>query len=75
MDKSEFKMLLARAQSGDPEAMYLVGLEYNLGHVVVADVEEALAWMDEAAKLGHEDAKAWLDDYYFDDDANVQAYS
>ena len=55
--------------------MYLVGIEYELGQVVEQDMQEALAWMSEAADLGDEEAKAWIEDYYFDDDAGVQAHS
>ena len=35
----------------------------------------ALYWMNAAADAGYVPALAWLEDYYFDDDATVQAYS
>ena len=75
MNKQEFEKLLKEAENGNANAMYLVGIEYELGKVVELDLQEAAAWMNAAAELGHEEAKAWLDDYYFDDDANVQARS
>ena len=75
MNKEKFEELLKEAENGNAEAMYLVAIEYQLGNVVEQDLQEAVAWMTEAAELGNEDAKAWLEDYYFDDDANVQANS
>ena len=75
MNKEKFEELLKEAENGNAEAMYLVAIEYQLGKVVEQDLQEAAAWMTEAAELGNEDAKAWLEDYYFDDDANVQANS
>lgn len=75
MNKEKFDELLKEAENGNAEAMYLVAIEYQLGNVVEQDLQEAAAWMTEAAELGNEDAKAWLEDYYFDDDANVQANS
>ena len=58
MDKKEFKNLLAKAEGGDAEAMYLVGLEYEAGEVVDADIDEAIAWMNKAADLGDIDRLA-----------------
>lgn len=75
MKKKEFEKLLQEAENGNAEAMYLVALEYELGIVVEKDMEEAIAWMNEAADLGHKDALDWLKDYYFDDDAGTQANS
>ena len=75
MNKKEFEKLLKEAESGNANAMYLVAIEYQLGKIVEQDLQEAAAWMSDAAELGHEEAKAWLDDYYFDDDAKVQAHS
>lgn len=75
MDKKEFKNLLAKAENGDAKAMYLVGLEYEAGEVVTADGDKALEWMNKASDLGDAEAIAWLKQYYFDDDAGVQAYS
>jgi len=75
MEKKEFEKLLEEAKNGNAHSMYLVGIEYELGQVVEQDMQEALAWMSEAADLGDEEAKAWIEDYYFDDDAGVQAHS
>ena len=75
MDKKEFERLLKEAESGNAEAMYLVGLEYEAGEVVTADGEKAIEWMTEAADLGNKDAHKGLEEYYFDDDAGTQAHS
>ena len=75
MNKKEFERLLKEAESGNAEAMYLVGLEYESGEVVTADGEKAIEWMNKAADLGNKDAHKWLEEYYFDDDAGTQAYS
>ena len=74
MDKKEFERLLKEAEGGNAEAMYLVGLEYETGEVVTADGEKAIEWMNRAADLGNKDAYKWLKEYYFDDDAGVQAH-
>ena len=75
MNKKEFERLLKEAESGNAEAMYLVGLEYETGEVVTADGEKAIEWMNKAADLGNKDAHKWLEEYYFDDDAGTQAHS
>ena len=75
MDKKEFIKLLKKAENGDDRAMYLVGLAYETGDGVEANIEEAVAWMKGAYELGNKDAKAWLEDYYFDDDPGIQAHS
>ena len=75
MEKNEFKSLLEKAENGDANAMYLVGLAYEAGDGVEADITEAVQWMKGADELGNKDARAWLEDYYFDDDAGVQAHS
>jgi len=75
MDKNEFKSLLEKAENGDANAMYLIGLAYEAGDGVETNTTEAVAWMKGADELGNADAKVWLEDYYFDDDAGVQAQS
>ena len=75
MDKKEFEKLLKEAENGNAHAMYLVALEYELGNIVEENIDECIAWMNEAADLGHKDALDWLKDYYFDDDAGTQANS
>lgn len=75
MNKYEFKNLLKNAENGNANAMYLVGLAYEAGDGVEADINEAIQWMKGADELGNKEARAWLEDYYFDDDAGVQAHS
>ena len=71
MEKKEFERLLTEAKNGNAHAMYLVAIEYELK----GDMKGTLEWMNEAADLGDPDAIVWLEDYYFDDDACVQANS
>ncbi len=66
---------LFETENCDADAMYRRGLAYEAGDGVQADINEAVALMKEAAELGSKDALAWLEDYYFDDDAGVQAHS
>ena len=75
MEKNEIKSLLGKAENGNANAMYLVGLAYEAGDGVEADITEAVQWMKGADELDNKDAHAWLEDYYFDDDAGVQAHS
>jgi TPR repeat protein len=44
--------LLAGAQSGNPEAMTLLGDAYRLGQAVAPDPKEALRWYEKAATKG-----------------------
>lgn len=75
MNKNEFKDLLEKAENSDANAMYQVGLAYEAGNGIEQNMVEAVAWMKSADELGNMDAHAWLEDYYFDDDACVQAHS
>jgi hypothetical protein len=44
---------LDRAQKGDVDQMFLVGMMYDIGHDVAQDHTEALRWYLKAAEQGH----------------------
>ena len=50
-------------------------MRYYEGCGLEEDMEQTLYWMNLAADAGYKRALDWLADYYFDDDAAVQAYS
>lgn len=60
---------------GKPKAMYELGIRYQLGREVTADMTEAAEWISRAASCGYAPAVEWTEDYYFDDDAGVQSNS
>ena len=49
-----------RAEQGDADAQYRLGLSYNLGLGVPADASEAVAWYRRAAEQGHAGAQLAL---------------
>ena len=57
------------------DQMYALALRYYEGIGMEEDMEQALYWMNLAADAGYQRALEWLEDYCFDDDARVQAYS
>lgn len=76
MKKSKkLRVICKQAKMGKPHQMYALALRYYEGVGVEEDMEMALYWMNAAADAGYVPALAWLEDYYFDDDATVQAYS
>lgn len=76
MGKSKkLRVIHKQAKMGKPHQMYALALRYYAGVGIAKDTDKALYWMSAAADAGHASALAWLEDYYFDDDAAVQAYS
>lgn len=76
MKKSRtLRIICKQAKMGKPHQMYALALRLFEGVGLEADREEALFWMGAAADAGYAPAIAWLEAYYFDDDAAVQAYS
>ncbi len=74
MSKSKkLRTLIKQAKMGKPRAMYQLGICYQLGRERVQDINEAAAWIACAAEAGYAPAIEWMKDYYFDDDACVQA--
>lgn len=74
MSKSKkLRTLIKQAKMGKPYAMYQLGICYQLGHGRVQDMHEAAAWIAASAEAGYIPAIEWMKDYYFDDNACVQA--
>lgn len=59
-----FEELRARAEGGDSEAQYRLGLSYRDGHDVGASFAEAATWFDRAAQRGHVEAQVNLGTMY-----------
>ena len=74
MSKSKkLRTLIKQAKMGKPYAMYQLGICYQLGRERTQDLNEAAHWISCAAESGYAPAIEWMKDYYFDDDACVQA--
>ena len=74
MSKSKkLRTLIKQAKIGKPYAMYQLGICYQLGRGRTQDLNEAVAWIAASAEAGYIPAIEWMKDYYFDDDACVQA--
>ena len=74
MSKSKkLRTLIKQAKMGKPYAMYQLGICYQLGRERIQDMNEAAALIAGAAEAGYAPAIEWMKDYYFDDDACVQA--
>ena len=63
--------LIRKAESGDPDAQYLVGRLYRDGPVLIPDSVEAQYWFDQAAWQGMVVAQYALGQLYLTDDAEV----
>ena len=74
MSKSKkLRTLIKQAKMCKPCAMYQLGICYQLGRGCVQDMHEAAAWIAASAEAGYIPAIEWMKDYYFDDNACVQA--
>ena len=74
MSKSKkLRTLIKQAKMCKPYAMYQLGICYQLGRERTQDLNEAVAWIAASAEAGYIPAIEWMKDYYFDDDACVQA--
>ena len=74
MSKSKkLRTLIKQAKMGKPYAMYQLGICYQLGRELPLEMRKAAELISEAAELGYTPAIEWMKDYYFDDDACVQA--
>ena len=69
----KLRTLIKQAKMGKPYAMYQLGICYQLGRERTQDLNEAATWISCAAESGYAPAIEWMKDYYFDDDACVQA--
>lgn len=67
--KWESLMLMkVAAQKGDPEAQFLVGVQYRVGDGFERDQAEAAKWLRKAAESGHVEAQYALGELYADAD-------
>ena len=71
----KLRIICKQAKMGKPHQMYALANRYDSGVGVEQNAEKALYWMNMAADAGYAPAVAWMEDYYFDDDAAVQAHS
>ncbi len=60
----DIQELIAKAEQGDPDAQYELGICYLHGEGVERNEEEAVKWLTEAAEQGHVDAQYELGIYY-----------
>jgi TPR repeat protein len=61
---SDFKTLQSQAQSGDPEAQYLLALAYEDGRPVTRDLGMGRNWMLKSAEQGYPPAQAGMGETY-----------
>ena len=74
MNKSKkMRRLIKAAKMGKPYAMYQLGICYQLGRERPQDINEAAAWIADAAEAGYASAIEWIKAYTCDDNASVQA--
>lgn len=59
-DTEAAKWYFQAASAGNAEAQYSLGVLFQTGKGVVRSNEEAMHWMQQAAKNGHEGAKAYV---------------
>lgn len=69
----KMRKLIKAAKMGKPNAMYQLGICYQLGRERPQDMNKAAAWIADAAEAGYASAIEWIKDYSFDDNASVQA--
>lgn len=60
-DVNTFNSLKIRAEQGDAEAQYLLGMAYTHGKGVPKDYAEALKWISCADSQGHPQARQIID--------------
>lgn len=76
MSKSKrLRTLIKQAKMSKPYAMYRLGIHYQIGKELPADLSKAAEWICASAERGYAPAIEWVRDYGFDDDACVQANS
>ncbi len=69
----KLRMLIKAAKMGKPYAMYQLGICYESGKYTERNVRLAAEWISCAAEDGYAPAVEWMNDYKFDDNAEVQA--
>lgn len=71
----KLRALIKRAKTGNLYAMYQLGICYQLGRRLPQDMNEATAWIVRSAEGGYAPAIQWMEDYFFDDNVDVQSIS
>ncbi len=71
----KLRKLIKAAKMGKPFAMYQLGLCYESGKYMEQNIRTAAEWISCAAEAGYAPAIEWMNDYKFDDNADVQANS
>ena len=71
----KLRKLKKKKKMGNPCAMYRLGICFETGRMVKADINTAALLISFAAKAGYTPAVEWINDYSFDDSAIVQAES
>ncbi len=69
----KMRKLIKSAKMGKPYALYTLGICYETGRYVEGDMLMAKELISVSASMGYTPAVEWIRDYYFDDDAGVQA--
>src|SRR5580700_4412309 len=60
----ELSDLMAKANSGDPAAMFKLGMDYQCGKLVGLDLAASRSWVQKAAEAGNADAMQQMGDIY-----------
>ena len=70
--KIDLEALTTKAQAGDPQAQYDLGVAYDVGQEVNRDLEVAFGWFLKAANQGHAEAQFTTGQCYFYGDGITQ---
>ena len=57
-------LIKAAAEQGNPEAQFLLGLQYKVGDGIAKDRGEAVKWLRKSAESGYAEAQYALGDFY-----------
>ena len=71
----KLRKLIKAAKMGKPCDMYRLGICFETGTMTEKDLTKAAEWISAAAETGYAPALDWIKDYFFDDDALIQAES
>jgi uncharacterized protein len=74
MSNEQIADLRRKADQGDPEAQFGLGLVYSLGHSVPQDYAKAQQWHERAAAQGYADAQVRLGVLYAEGKGVPQDY-
>lgn len=71
----KLRKLIKAAKMGKSCAMYRLGICFETGNMTEKDLTKAAEWISAAAEAGYAPALEWIKDYFFDDNALIQAES